>query len=143
MADPIPRQNVRVSKVLGVTRAVNAKNAQKQAIISIQAIAKINNFLRSTRSAIAPAGSIKKKLGKNKAVCTRETRSGSLDIVAISQPAPTSCIQVPMFETILAIHIFLKIEILRGEVIDCAIEKKFSMKLNDSFFRFRCNLIHQ
>lgn len=38
------------------------------------------------------------------AACTSDTITGLGFRVTISQPAPTSCIQVPMLETTVAIH---------------------------------------
>src|SRR5947207_1365381 len=55
-------------------------------------------------SASAPAGSASSINGKLSAASTNATSDGDDDSDVISQPAPTSCIQVPTFETIVAIH---------------------------------------
>src|SRR5437870_2149851 len=55
-------------------------------------------------SASAPAGSASSISGKLSAASINATSAGDVDSDVISQPAPTSCIQVPMFETIVAIH---------------------------------------
>ena len=55
-------------------------------------------------SARAPAGSASRNIGSAPATCTRATASGLADSEVISQPAPTSCIQVPMLEAMLASH---------------------------------------
>lgn len=55
-------------------------------------------------SASAPAGSASANIGAAPAACTSDTSSGSFASEVISQPAPTSCIQVPMFEAIAASH---------------------------------------
>ena len=64
----------------------------------------ISSRRRSTMSASAPAGSASSITGKLSAASTSATSDGDDDSDVISQPAPTSCIQVPMFETIVAIH---------------------------------------
>ncbi len=55
-------------------------------------------------SASAPAGNASSISGKLSAASTNATSDGDDDSDVISQPAPTSCIQVPTFETIVAIH---------------------------------------
>ena len=55
-------------------------------------------------SASAPAGSASSITGRLSAASTSATSDGDDDSDVISQPAPTSCIQVPMLETIVAIH---------------------------------------
>ena len=55
-------------------------------------------------SASAPAGSASSITGMLSAASTSATIDGDDDSEVISQPAPTSCIQVPTFETIVAIH---------------------------------------
>ena len=55
-------------------------------------------------SAIAPAGMASSMTGRLSAASTRATMAGDDDSEVISHPAPTSCIQVPTFETIVAIH---------------------------------------
>lgn len=53
---------------------------------------------------MAPAGSARRNIGAEPATCTSATCMGLADRLVISQPAPTSCIQVPMFEAMLASH---------------------------------------
>src|SRR5437867_10702434 len=55
-------------------------------------------------SASAPAGSASSISGKLSAASINATSAGDEDSDVISQPAPTSCIQVPMLETMVAIH---------------------------------------
>ena len=43
-------------------------------------------------------------MGKLVAVCTSETMTGVGDKLVINQPAPMSCIQVPMFDAMVASH---------------------------------------
>src|ERR1700688_3904170 len=64
----------------------------------------IRSRRRSTMSASAPAGSASSISGKLSAASTSATIDGEDESEVISQPAPTSCIQVPTFETIVAIH---------------------------------------
>src|SRR5215467_3206332 len=59
-------------------------------------------------SAIAPAGSASSIIGRLSAASTNATIDGDDDSDVISQPDPTSCIHVPMFETIVAIQRLLK-----------------------------------
>src|SRR6266545_413547 len=64
----------------------------------------IRSRRRSTMSASAPAGSASSITGKLSAASTSATTAGDEESDVISHPAPTSCIQVPMLETIVAIH---------------------------------------
>src|SRR5213594_1116065 len=64
----------------------------------------IRSRRRSTMSASAPAGSASSISGKLSAASTSATSEGEEESEVINQPAPTSCIQVPMFETMVAIH---------------------------------------
>ncbi|MCY1529080.1 hypothetical protein D9M68_642080 [compost metagenome] len=74
----------------------------------------------STISARAPAGSARTNIGREPATCTSATFSGLAESEVISQPAPTSCIQVPMLEAMLASHSQRKVAWrsgLQGEVV--------------------------
>src|SRR5438045_1074924 len=64
----------------------------------------ISRRRRSTMSANAPAGSASSMTGMLSAASTSATSDGEEESEVISHPAPTSCIQVPTFETIVAIH---------------------------------------
>src|SRR5437879_2899714 len=55
-------------------------------------------------SASAPAGIASSMTGMLSAASTSATIDGDEESDVISQPAPTSCIHVPTFETIVAIH---------------------------------------
>ncbi len=55
-------------------------------------------------SARAPAGRTTKNTGTAAAACTRLTINGEVESCVISQPAPTFCIQVPVYEITAAIH---------------------------------------
>src|SRR3569832_2942842 len=55
-------------------------------------------------SASAPAGIASRNTGAVVAACTSATMSGVGASEVMSQPAPTSCIHEPMFETIEALH---------------------------------------
>src|ERR1700681_2892805 len=65
---------------------------------------KIRSRRRSTMSASAPAGSASSISGKLSAASTSATIDGDEESDVINQPAPTSCIHVPTFETIVAIQ---------------------------------------
>ena len=53
-------------------------------------------------SAVAPANSANRNTGSVVAACTPATNTGDGDSSVISQPAPTSFIQVPILETTVA-----------------------------------------
>src|SRR5436190_11237740 len=55
-------------------------------------------------SASAPAGSASSITGRLSAASTRATSDGDDESEVINQPAPTSCIHEPTFETMVAIH---------------------------------------
>ena len=59
---------------------------------------------RSTRSARAPAGRITRNTGSVLAAVTKLTLSGDVVSWVISQPAPTFCIHVPVYEITAALH---------------------------------------
>src|SRR5207253_10559115 len=46
----------------------------------------------------------RRNIGAAPATCTRDTMKGLADKEVISQPAPTSCIHVPMLDAMLASH---------------------------------------
>src|SRR5438093_3198940 len=69
---------------------------------------------RSTMSATAPAGNASSIIGMLSAASTSATIDGEDESEVINQPAPTSCIQVPTFETIVAIHRLRKSAFRRG-----------------------------
>src|SRR6266404_5956543 len=80
----------------------------------------IKSRRRSTMSASAPAGSASSISGKLSAASTSATIDGDDESDVISQPAPTSCIQVPMFETMVAIQRLRKSAILSGLHAECS-----------------------
>lgn len=46
----------------------------------------------------------KKNIGAAPATCTKATAIGFAERLVINHPAPTSCIHVPMFDSMLLIH---------------------------------------
>src|ERR1700688_2652423 len=74
----------------------------------------ISRRRRSTMSSSAPAGSASSMIGMLSAASTSATIDGEDESEVISQPAPTSCIQVPTFETIVAIHRLRKSTVCSG-----------------------------
>src|SRR5208283_3199625 len=64
----------------------------------------IRSRRRSTMSARAPAGKASSISGKLSAASTSATIDGDGESEVINQPAPTSCIHPPTFETMVAIH---------------------------------------
>src|SRR5512143_3728338 len=65
-------------------------------------------------SASAPAGRASRKTGAELAACTSATIRGLGASEVISQPAPTSCIQEPMFDATDAIHNMRNTRLERG-----------------------------
>src|ERR1700730_1201713 len=72
-------------------------------------------------SAIAPAGSASSITGRLSAASTSATIDGDEESEVISHPAPTSCIQVPMFDTMVAIHRPRKSPCRNGLQGDCVV----------------------
>src|ERR1700704_5010155 len=79
-------------------------------------------------SAIAPAGSASSITGRLSAASTSATIDGDEESEVINQPAPTSCIQVPMFETIVAIHTLRNSPLRSGLQGDCVLRTAPSSK---------------
>src|SRR5258706_12953192 len=72
-------------------------------------------------SATAPAGSASSITGRLSAASTSATIEGDEESEVISHPAPTSCIQLPMFDTMVAIHNPRKSPWRSGLQGDCAV----------------------
>lgn len=103
-AVPMPMHRVSVNSSQTPINPDRLNPASSTAMVAIHSCTP-NRYLRlSTMSANAPAGNARKNIGKAPATWTRATCSGLADRDVISQPAPTSCIQVPMFEAMLASH---------------------------------------
>src|SRR5437762_12393200 len=75
---------------------------------------------RSMMSASAPAGNARSITGMLSAASTNATDEGEDESEVISHPAPTSCIQVPTFETIVAIQRLRKSPFFNGLQADGA-----------------------
>src|SRR5271170_4011732 len=74
----------------------------------------IRSRRRSTMSASAPAGNASSIRGKLSAASTSATIDGDGESEVINQPAPTSCIQPPMLETMVAIQRLRKSALCNG-----------------------------
>ena len=98
IAAPRPRAKVSVNKLQGVIASRNVNTPSTLAAASIQPWVANNKRRRSTRSAIAPAGSPTRKTGRLVAACTSATIVGLGASDVISHAAPTFCIQVPMLD---------------------------------------------
>jgi len=70
-------------------------------------------------SAIAPAGSANKNIGKVAANCTIDTTKGSGSSVVMSQPAAALCIHTPTLETTVAIHSTVNARWRNGVQAEC------------------------
>src|ERR1700674_279377 len=95
---PRPSTNVNRSRIHGVTVPNNVKMPSNAAATTIQPCVISRNRRRSTMSASAPAGKITRKTGRVVAACTRPTINGDMVSWVINHPAPTFCIQVPVYE---------------------------------------------
>ena len=118
-----------------------------KATASIQNWAAIRSFLLSMISANAPAGRARRNIGRVPAVWTSETIKGEGAREVMSQPAPTSWIQVPILEKIVAIHKERKAAIFSGLQADRGCKFSFAcgsfgeMDIGSSkqFFRGKTN----
>src|SRR5205823_8321243 len=102
IATPIPRAEVSERSNQGVIQPKSVTTPRTPATTVIHVCVKSRYLRLSTRSPMAPAGRAKRKRGRLEAVPSRATRSGEVVSEVISQAAPTSCIQVPMLETVAA-----------------------------------------
>ena len=118
MAAPQPSPKVKASSTQGVVAPLRVVMPRPAAMLIIQMIPVIIYRRRSTMSARAPAGIARKNTGKTMAVWTSDTMKGSAVRLVISQPAPTSCIQVPRLDTRLAIQIARNMGRRRGAPAD-------------------------
>src|SRR5271156_1271696 len=101
---PTPRTRVKSNRLHGVTACSKVSTPSPAAAATIQLWVNNSNRRRSTMSASAPAGSTTKNTGTAAAAWTRLTINGEVESCVISQPAPTFCIHVPVYETTAAIH---------------------------------------
>ena len=104
IAAPKPRAKLRVNKAHGVVPPTSVTTPSTAAVTSIHPCVQSNSWRRSTISASAPAGSPTRNTGKLVAACTKATMVGEAASDVINHAAPTLCIQVPTFETTVAIH---------------------------------------
>ena len=115
-----PSRNASSNRLAGVTRSSHTNTPNKVARSTVAAWVPIRSLRRSTMSASAPAGSAKMNMGSAAATCTSATTSGSGLRWVINQAAAAHCIQVPMFETTVAIHSTVNAGCrngLRGDVV--------------------------
>lgn len=103
-AAPRPMTAVSDSSTSGVVCPRAVEVARPAAPSRISTCEASSSLRRSTTSARAPPGRAKRNIGKVVAAWTIATHKGLGDSEVISHEAPTSFIQVPMFETMVAIH---------------------------------------
>src|SRR3546814_13365457 len=103
-AAPVPITKVNARSPLDVIqpRAVSAASAVTTT--ARPTFTTIRKRRLSTRSASAPASRAKRKNGKVVAACTRATIAGAGLRVVMSEPAPTSCLQLPTLATRVAVQ---------------------------------------
>src|SRR5580692_480790 len=95
---PNPSTKLNKRRIHGVTFPNSVKMPSSVAAATIQPCVISSKRRRSTMSASAPAGKMTRKTGSVDAACTRPTINGDIVSCVISQPAPTFCIQVPVYE---------------------------------------------
>ena len=103
-AAPVPIASVKAIKRAGVIFSCQTSSASVATMVARITLITISIRRLSHRSAKAPASSAKQNTGNVVAACTSVTTEGVGFRVVISQPAPTSCIQVPVFDTKVAVH---------------------------------------
>src|SRR5688572_9017963 len=104
IAVPSPMAKAQPRSDQAVIRPVRVSRPRAAAPTSIQSCETSSTRRRSRTSARAPAGRARRKSGSPRAAWTSETMAGDGSSEVISQPSPTSCIQVPMLEASEAIH---------------------------------------
>ncbi len=114
IAEPMPIAKVSASRLHTVISPISVSAASSAAAVMVQVWVISRNRRRSTMSAIAPAGSASRHIGRMVAACTRLTVNGSGDRVVISQPAPVFCSQTPNELTTKASHIWRNTELRSG-----------------------------
>lgn len=114
-AIPAPSRKTKRSRSGALIAPAATSNASVPATTSIRVLTRRSSRRRSTTSASAPAGSASRNMGRVVAACTRATHRGSGAMVAISQPAPTSFIQVPRLEITIAPQSTAKARWPRGD----------------------------
>jgi len=103
-AAPQASAKVKPSSIQALIQPSAVTTVSSAATVSIHNWVMMRYRRRSMMSASAPPGSASRNIGSAVAACTRDTINGSGSSVTISQPAPTSCIQVPIFDATVAIH---------------------------------------
>jgi hypothetical protein len=103
-AVPIPMAKMKLSSSQAIIMPSAVSAASAPSTIRKYTLTAIRSLRRSTMSAIAPAGNASSITGSVVAAATSATIDGEDASEVINQPAPTSFIQVPMFETSVAIH---------------------------------------
>ena len=103
-AAPVPIRKVNAISRVGVMRSMATRAARMLITTNRIRLTWISRRRLSTRSARVPASRANRNMGRVVAAWTSVTTAGDGFRVVISQPAPTSCIQVPMLETRPAVH---------------------------------------
>src|SRR6201987_5965233 len=89
-AKPTPSRNTPTSNSKGVSRLSDPKTASPAADKASQPCITMSNFLRSTVSANAPAGKVRRKNGREAAEDNKESIKGDADRVFMTQVAAIS-----------------------------------------------------
>jgi hypothetical protein len=118
IAAPAPSAKVKISSSHGVIASASATAPSVAEAMNIKVWVTISIRRRSTPSARAPAGRARKKIGRVVAVCISAIITGDEVSDVISQPAPASCIHVPIFEVSEASHRARKSGCCNGRQVD-------------------------
>jgi hypothetical protein len=103
-AASVPSSNMKSSSTPGPTACSMTSNANN-ALRSVVATSSTSISRRlSSMSASAPAGNANRNNGRLLATCTSETMKGLGSRLVISQPEAALYIQLPTFDTTVAIH---------------------------------------
>ena len=107
-AKPVPIKKTAIKRIQGLIRCNQPVRAKPPAAIASQTVMTNIIRFRSTMSASAPAGSVKKKNGNEATVAIRERNNGEVLTRFIVQVAAVSCAATHVPEIILANHMFRK-----------------------------------
>ena len=103
-APAAPMRKVNSNRLTGVASPNETIPAYRAERTVKMISATMRNLRLSTMSAIAPAGNANRNIGRVVATWTIDTMNGSGLRLVISQPDAALYIQLPMFETTVAVH---------------------------------------
>ena len=117
-AKPTPMRNTKARITLGLRRCRQPRIAMPAAAAANQRFTRQSNFLRSTMSARAPAGSVNKKKGSDATVDRSEIKNGDGVSICITHIAAVSWAATQVPEMTAAIHSLRKAEIAKAAQVE-------------------------